>query len=139
MAGQTVVPTLVEGLTEVALKRPADPLMWLSNFILSMSPSGSNYKIVSVKCVDIACAGWLRVPPRVGGADTGRALRFGDALGAVTNRATGAACRDEAAAEMREKKAEKKEVEEPAAPAAVAPTKAAASSGGMLVCVRLRY
>ncbi len=48
---QSVVPFLVEGLTELAIQRPQDPLLWLSQYILDRSPAGGEYKIVPAKCV----------------------------------------------------------------------------------------
>lgn len=43
-----LVPALIEGLTEAAIKRPDQPLLWLSQFILDRSPVGTAYKIVPV-------------------------------------------------------------------------------------------
>jgi hypothetical protein len=42
-------PVLVEGLTELALNHPDDPLLWLSQYLLDRSPSGSSFKIVPVR------------------------------------------------------------------------------------------
>ena len=48
---QSVVPFLVEGLTELAIQRPQDALLWLSQYILDRSPAGGEYKIVTAKYV----------------------------------------------------------------------------------------
>ncbi len=42
---QTVVPTIVEGFTQLAVDRPTDPHLWLAEFLLSRSPQGAMYEI----------------------------------------------------------------------------------------------
>ena len=49
------MPALIEGLTEAAIKRPDQPLLWLAQFVLERSPVAAAYKIVPVKYVQPHC------------------------------------------------------------------------------------
>lgn len=44
-APQTIVPTLVQGLIQMAIQRPSDPHLWLSEFLLQKSPQADDYEI----------------------------------------------------------------------------------------------
>jgi hypothetical protein len=43
---QELLPTLIEALTEASIKRPDQPLLWLSQFVLEHSPEAAQYRIV---------------------------------------------------------------------------------------------
>ena len=45
---RAVVPSLVHGLTQLAIERPGDPHLWLAEYLLSKA--SGQYKIVA-KCV----------------------------------------------------------------------------------------
>jgi hypothetical protein len=53
---KVAVPHLVEGLTELAMRKPADPMLWLSQFILDKSASASTHSIVA-RCARARSAG----------------------------------------------------------------------------------